>query len=148
MPMGRSCTGTKMPASGSDTTVPPISMRPEEAVSSPATQRSVVVLPQPLWPSRAKQRPSGMAKETRSMTVTGPFPPGTVLTRLATFSTASASGPHQPAAGQRDHGNDQHEDESGERRRLGRIAVLEQFPQQHRQNHVVGAVQDQRQREL
>src|SRR4029079_9351737 len=144
MPMGRSWTGTKMPASGSDTTVPPISMRPEEAVSSPATQRSVVVLPQPLGPSSAKQRPSGMAKETRSMTVTGPFPPGNALTRLATFSTASTSGSHQPAAGQRDHGNHQHQDESGERRRLGRIAVLEQLPQKHGENHVVRAVQDER----
>ena len=53
MPIGRSWTGTKIAASGSDTTVPPISMRPEEAVSSPATQRSVVVLPQPLGPSSA-----------------------------------------------------------------------------------------------
>src|SRR5262249_30191379 len=115
MPMGRSCTGTKMPASGSDTTVPPISMRPDEAVSSPATQRRVVVLPQPLGPSSAKQRPSGMAKETRSMTVTGLSLPGNVLTRSATFSIASASGPHQPAARQRYHGNDQHDDDGGQR---------------------------------
>ena len=51
MPIGRSCTGTKMPRAGSETTMPAIVMRPPSACSSPATQRKVVVLPQPLGPS-------------------------------------------------------------------------------------------------
>ena len=37
-------------------------MRPRSGVSRPATQRSVVVLPQPLGPSSVKKPPSGTSK--------------------------------------------------------------------------------------
>ena len=51
MPMPRSLGGTKMPLSVSHTTSLAITMRPASGRSSPARQRSVVVLPQPDGPS-------------------------------------------------------------------------------------------------
>ena len=52
IPIGRLCGPTKTPRPGSETTLPPISIAPPSARSSPAISRSVVVLPQPLGPSR------------------------------------------------------------------------------------------------
>src|ERR1700689_1365168 len=56
-----------MPRSGDDTTWPPMLISPEVGCSSPATQRSVVVLPQPEGPSRTTISPAGTAKRTPSI---------------------------------------------------------------------------------
>ena len=54
------------------TSCPPISTRPADTASNPATMRSVVVLPQPEGPSRVTSSPGATVKDTRSTAVTGP----------------------------------------------------------------------------
>ena len=66
MPMLRRRGGTSTPRSGADTTRPPIAMRPAVGCSRPATQRSVVVLPQPEGPSSTTISPAGTSKLTSS----------------------------------------------------------------------------------
>src|SRR2546429_3336441 len=67
MPRSRERGGTKMPRAGDDTTLPAMLISPDVGCSSPATQRSVVVLPQPEGPSRTTISPAGTAKLTPSM---------------------------------------------------------------------------------
>ena len=57
MPSWRRSGGTKKPASASLTIRSPMLMRPAEFCSSPATMRSVVVLPQPDGPSSVTNSP-------------------------------------------------------------------------------------------
>src|SRR4051794_17112990 len=56
-----------MPRSGEDTTLPAMLISPDVGCSSPATQRSVVVLPQPDGPSSTTISPAGTAKLTPSI---------------------------------------------------------------------------------
>src|SRR3954463_666697 len=56
-----------MPRSGDETTLPAMLISPDVGCSSPATQRSVVVLPQPEGPSRTTISPAGTAKLTPSI---------------------------------------------------------------------------------
>src|SRR2546430_15614775 len=67
MPMSRSRGGTSMPRAGDDTRCPAMLISPEVGCSRPATQRSVVVLPQPEGPSRTTISPAGTAKLTPSI---------------------------------------------------------------------------------
>ena len=67
MPMSRSRGGSRMPCAGDDTTRPAMLMVPAVGCSSPATQRKVVVLPQPEGPSRTTISPAGTAKLTPSI---------------------------------------------------------------------------------
>src|SRR5664279_1479856 len=67
MPRSRERGGTRMPRAGADTTRPAILISPDVGCSSPATQRKVVVLPQPDGPSRTTISPAGTAKLTPSM---------------------------------------------------------------------------------
>src|SRR6202790_4295533 len=67
MPRSRDRGGTRMLRSGDDTTRPAMLISPDVGCSSPATQRSVVVLPQPDGPSRTTISPAGTAKLTPSM---------------------------------------------------------------------------------
>src|ERR1700688_503156 len=67
MPMSRSRGGSRMPCAGDDTTRPAMLMVPPVGCSSPATQRKVVVLPQPEGTSRTTISPAGTAKLTPSM---------------------------------------------------------------------------------
>src|ERR1700682_1228373 len=67
MPRSRDRGGTRMPRSGDDTTRPAMLISPDVGCSSPATQRSVVVLPQPDGPSRTTISPAGTAKLTPSI---------------------------------------------------------------------------------
>src|SRR5262245_27251079 len=66
MPISRARGGTWTPSAGADTTRAPMPMRPALACSSPATQRSVVVLPQPDGPSRTTISPAATWKLTPS----------------------------------------------------------------------------------
>jgi hypothetical protein len=59
-------------AARSVTSSPPISTRPCETASSPATMRSVVVLPQPEGPSSVTSSPSATRKLTSSTARTSP----------------------------------------------------------------------------
>src|SRR6266566_4075557 len=67
MPRSRERGGTRMPRAGDDTTRPAMLISPSVGCSSPATQRKVVVLPQPEGPSRTTISPAGTAKLTPSM---------------------------------------------------------------------------------
>src|SRR6202790_2768596 len=67
MPRSRDRGGTRMPRSGDDTSRPAMLISPEVGCSSPATQRSVVVLPQPEGPSSTTISPAGTAKLTPSI---------------------------------------------------------------------------------
>src|SRR5476651_751817 len=66
MPMSRSRGGSRMPCAGDDTTRPAMLMVPAVGCSSPATQRKVVVLPQPEGPSSTTISPAGTLKLTPS----------------------------------------------------------------------------------
>src|SRR5260370_6086875 len=67
MPRSRERGGTRMPRAGDETTRPPMLISPDVGCSSPATQRKVVVLPQPEGPSRTTSSPAGTAKLTPSI---------------------------------------------------------------------------------
>src|ERR1700682_1115821 len=67
MPRSRERGGTRMPRPGDDTTRPPMLISPDVGCSSPATQRKVVVLPQPEGPSSTTISPAGTAKLTPSI---------------------------------------------------------------------------------
>src|SRR6478672_8001538 len=66
MPRSRERGGTRMPRAGDDTRRPAMLISPEVGCSRPATQRKVVVLPQPEGPSRTTISPAGTAKLTPS----------------------------------------------------------------------------------
>src|ERR1700742_2055029 len=67
MPSSRARGGTNMPRFGDDTTLPPIEISPPVGCSRPATQRKVVVLPQPDGPSSTTISPAGTEKLTPSI---------------------------------------------------------------------------------
>src|ERR1700742_4515634 len=67
MPRSRARGGTRMPRPGDDTPLPQIETSPPVGCSRPATQRSVVVLPQPDGPSRTTISPAGTPKLTPSI---------------------------------------------------------------------------------
>src|SRR6201996_4829138 len=66
MPILRLRGGTRTPLSGAETRPPPIEISPSVGCSSPATQRKVVVLPQPDGPNSTTISPAGTAKLTPS----------------------------------------------------------------------------------
>src|SRR5262245_24600396 len=92
MPRSRERGGTRMPCSGDETTLPPIEILPSVGCSNPATQRNVVVLPQPEGPSNTTISPAGTAKLTPSI---AGRPIATCLRRLVTSSVAVMSCLHQ-----------------------------------------------------
>src|SRR4051794_24888629 len=67
MPRSRCLGATAMPRAGADTTLPAMLMSPEVGCSRPATQRNVVVLPQPEGPSSTTISPAGTTKLTPSI---------------------------------------------------------------------------------
>src|SRR3954464_3692549 len=67
MPRSRIRGGTRMPRPGAETTRPAMLISPDVGCSSPATQRKVVVLPQPDGPSSTTISPAGTAKLTPSI---------------------------------------------------------------------------------
>ena len=69
---------------------PPMEMVPEVGCSRPATQRSVVVLPQPEGPSSTTISPASMRKLTSS---TAAMPVANTLRSRSTFSSADITSP-------------------------------------------------------
>src|SRR5436309_6873946 len=67
MPSSGKRGGTRIPRSGDDTTLPAMLISPPVGCSNPATQRNVVVLPQPEGPSSTTISPAGTAKLTPSI---------------------------------------------------------------------------------
>src|SRR6266568_4312750 len=89
MPMLRRRGGTRIPRSGAETTCAPIAIAPPVGCSRPATQRSVVVLPQPDGPSSTTISPAGTAKLTPSI---AGRPIANCLRRSVTSSVAVMNG--------------------------------------------------------
>src|ERR1700744_103823 len=85
MPRSRDRGGTKMPRPGDETTLPAMLISPLVGCSRPATQRKVVVLPQPEGPSNTTISPAGTAKLTPSI---AGRPPANCLRRLETSRVA------------------------------------------------------------
>ena len=70
MPSLRRSGGTNSPATASLTTRPPITIEPVSLRSSPATMRSVVVLPQPDGPSSVTNSPCSIDRSMSSTAFT------------------------------------------------------------------------------
>ncbi len=70
MPKLRRFGATNTPCLDENTTRPPTSIAPDFGRSSPAMERSVVVLPQPLGPSSVNSAPSGASNDTSSTALT------------------------------------------------------------------------------
>src|SRR5215216_3619419 len=75
IPMLRLFGGTLTPFDASKTCRSPKEIAPSSAVSRPAMQRRVVVLPQPLGPSRTRNSPGSISRSRLSIAVVGFFPP-------------------------------------------------------------------------
>src|SRR6187399_2625878 len=89
MPSSRRRGGTRMPLAGDDTMRPAMLISPSVG-SSPATHRSVVVLPQLDGPSSTTISPAGTAKLTPSI---AGRPTENCLRRSVTSSVAIMNGP-------------------------------------------------------
>src|SRR2546422_2609430 len=151
MPSPRRFGGTKMPRCEEYTTSPPTEISPCRGLSSPAMERSVVVLPQPLGPSRVYSLPSGTSKATscaariawpRSSTYSVHNP-----VTLSTSRVLDAELPAYPLGEQHEHEQAQDEHHA-ERRQLDVLAVLPQLPNHDRQDLGPRAVEQDRARQL
>src|SRR5215208_97335 len=75
IPMSRLLGGTLIRRAASKTVRSPKAIWPSSADSRPATQRSVVVLPHPLGPSKTRNSPSSISSSRSSIAVVGVLPP-------------------------------------------------------------------------
>ena len=75
------------------TTRSPMRSSPEVIVSSPATMRSAVDLPQPDGPTSTRNSPSAMSR-SRSMTAATPLGYTFVTLSMVTAATGTSSGRH------------------------------------------------------
>src|SRR6185437_10569147 len=104
---------------------------PARGRSSPAMERSVVVLPHPLGPSSVKSLPSGTSKETSWAALTiSPFSFGYSVYNPSTLSTTISSFldpefPAQPLRGHHQH-EERRDEHHPQRRELDVLAVLPQ----------------------
>src|SRR5882762_6793581 len=140
MPKPRRLGATKTPLAEEYTTRSPTLISPRRGRSSPAIERRVVVLPQPLGPSSVNSFPSGTSNVTSCAARTiWPRSLGYSVKSPATFSTrfsgsfldseflAEPLGEH--------HQDEERQDEQHpQRRQLHVLAVLPQFPDGDRQD--------------
>src|SRR5882672_9846961 len=154
MPKPRRLGATKTFRVDEYTTRSPTLISPARGRSRPAIERSVVVLPQPLGPSRVNSFPSGTSNVTSCAARTiWPRSLGYSVKRPSTFSTrfsgslldseflAQKLGHH--------HQNKECQDKQhAERRQLHVLAVLPQFPNSDRQDLGSRAVEQDRAGEL
>src|SRR2546428_13237473 len=143
---------------GPDSTASSRRIVPASGRSSPATQRSVVVLPHPEGPRSVKKRPSSTVKDTSSTARTPPRSVVKVLRSIVTCSIGSMLA-HLPAAqlawlcladraateplqhGDEDHEHDDEEDrERGDARVVTGVAQIED---PHREHDALGRIEPQ-----
>src|SRR5712692_9664175 len=154
MPKPRRLGATKTFRVEEYTTRSPTLISPARGRSRPAIERSVVVLPQPLGPSRVNSFPSGTSNVTSCAARTiWPRSLGYSVKSPSTFSTRFSGSlldsefPAQPLG--QHHQNEEREDEKhAERRQLHVLAVLPQLPDGDRQDFGAGAVEQDRAGEL
>src|SRR5258706_4564398 len=154
MPKPRRLGATKTFRADEYTTRSPTQISPARGRSRPAIERSVVVLPQPLGPSRVNSFPSGTSKLTSCAALTiWPRSLGYSVNRPSTFSTRF-SGSFLDAELLAQPLGDHHQDEERQdkehpqRRELDVLAVLPQFPDGDRQDLLARAVEQDRPGEL
>src|SRR5258708_4598279 len=154
MPKLRRLAATKTLRAEDYTTRSATLISPARGRSRPAIERRVVVLPQPLGPSRVNSFPSGTSNVTSCAALTiWPRSLGYSVKRPATFSTRfSGSLPDSEFLAQElghHHQNKECQDkEHAERRQLHVLAVLPQFPDGDRQDLGARAVEQDRAGEL
>src|SRR6266850_2992371 len=151
MPSPRRFGETKMPRCEEYTTSLPTEISPCRGLSRPAMERSVVVLPQPLGPSRVNSLPSGTSKAT-SCTARIAWPRSSTYSvhnpvTLSTSGVLDAELPAYPLGKQHEHEQAQDEHHP-ERRQLDVLAVLPQLPDHDRQDLGPRAVEQDRARQL
>src|SRR5882762_7446786 len=140
MPKPRRLGATKTFRAEEYTTRSPTLISPARGRSRPAIERSVVVLPQPLGPSRGNSFPSGTSNVTSCAALTiWPRSLGYSVKRPSTFNTRfsgsllDSESLAQPQCAH--HQNEELQDEQPpQRRQLHVLAVLPLFPDGDRQN--------------
>src|SRR5215212_6283160 len=106
IPMSRLLGGTLIRRAASKTVRSPKAIWPSSADSRPAMQRSVVVLPHPLGPSKTRNSPSSISRSRSSMAVVGVLPPNRFeRPRMLTLDTWHHPGSR--SAGDLDRGSEQ-----------------------------------------
>src|SRR6185436_20739238 len=122
---------------GDSTMSLPMRISPDDAVSSPAIQRSVVVLPQPEGPRSETNSPSATENDTSSTASTSPY----FTTRPRTVSSLILHLVRKLDAQDEAAGDDAEREDGGlqqpDDRRLGHVAVVEVVERQDRQHDVV-----------
>ena len=91
MPMLRRSGATNTPAAALKTGRSSIQISPDRGCSNPAIQRKVVVLPQPLGPSKVNNSPLPTSKDTPRSARTSPLGAGEDFCRSLTLIMASCS---------------------------------------------------------
>src|SRR5262245_17313398 len=139
-----------MPCSAENIVCPPTTISPARGRSSPAIERNVVVLPQPLGPSSVKSRPSGTSNVTsRTARTTSPSSFGYSVQRPRTVSTTGRSKildaelPSRPLR-QRDEDEQRQDEQHTEGGELDVLAVLPELPDHDRHHFSPGAVEEDR----
>src|SRR5262245_55032527 len=157
MPKLRLLGATKMPLSEEETRRPPTSISPAIGFSSPAIERSVVVLPQPDGPSSVNSLPSGTSNETSCAALTAPprslaYSVKSDLT-LSTFPSRvflcfRNSEPPADELCQHDHQEQRDDQHDAERRKLHILPILPQLPYHDRYHFGARGVEQDRARQL
>src|SRR5258705_2014740 len=154
MPKPRRLGATKTPLVEEYTTRSPTLISPKRGRSSPAIERRVVVLPQPLGPSSVNSFPSGTSNVTSCAARTiWPRSLGYSVKSPATFSTRFSGSfldsefLAQPL-GDHHQDEDRQDEQHPQRRQLHVLAVLHQFPDSDRQDLGARAVEQDGAREL
>src|SRR5436190_1763117 len=130
---------------------PSTAISPDTGRSSPAIERSVVVLPQPEGPSSVNSLPSGTSNETFCAALTTvpcslAYSVWSDLT-LSTFRSLLAFGNSELLAhelGDHHQAEQQHDQHDAERRQFDILSVLPQLPDHDRHDFGAGTVQQDR----
>src|SRR5438105_14758389 len=151
MPRPRAFGGTKRFFCDEKTSSPPIAISPSRGRSRPAIERRVVVLPQPLGPSRVKSLPGGTPNATSCAARIG-WPRSPTYSVQSPFTVSKSELPDSELAAEplrREHQHEEREDQHhAERGELDILAVLPQLPDHDRHHLGAGAVEQDGAREL
>src|SRR5262249_9397457 len=153
MPRLRRCGGTNTPPATSTTGRSPIRMRPAFAFSSPATQRSVVVLPQPEGPSSVTISPAATSKSMPATAATVSVLPAKVfvspstriIAHLDLLADAEAAADH-PGDRTEHHQQEEHDHPKGAEKKEG--TFLPQIEDNNGRRAILRAREHQRDGEL
>src|SRR3954447_4673131 len=147
IPSPRSLAGTRVPRSDEKSTRSATEISPRSGISSPATQRSVVVLPHPDGPRSVNSSPSSTSKLRSSTACTRPCfslrDEPNVLTRFRIVSISRLPDADLGAelVGDRDHHDQSSDHQHPERAQLRELAVAPHLPDRDREHLAPGRVQ-------